>query len=797
MNENTILPIKQETQKILTMTQDMLETLISREEKNYNANIKTKTLSIKNLTSYRSTLKNELQKLKNLEYVIAVVGTMKSGKSMTINAIVGQEILPSREFPMTTLPTLITHIPNKTTPTLTIKKIAPFNRIKDEIKEKLQNDTSVISSLGEIKELGERIKNNEITFKQDYQGQEDISNFLKDINDLMRIAKELDINPPYAEYTDVDDLPRIEVEFYHLKKHNQEASNARLTLLDTPGPDEVKQSAELKVIFEQQLQRASAVTLVVDYTKMNNESDADVKEQVKSVADMLGKKHLFVLLNKFDQRKRKKDNEESSKEEAKRLITEEILKDKIKDENVFPISSKYAFYANLGLRELEHKQEIHSELSWVEEFGTTILGEDWEDDIDDVKRIEKKCNSYWEKSFFEKPLNNIISSIHNEASFMALDSPLSKMKSIHQELYNAFNIQENAYHKDIQELRETVISLESSVNILNNITNKVSEITKRKVEKSKQKLEDDITQALENISKDINKYFDEGLKSQKNKSKENIKNHTNNSKFNNFLNTKLWEGGLFGGTKDSKKKEEDFETLRKEGKVSFNCENEANQFVKEIIKSIENIIKEFYSHIEEEFNCNVKSLSTELNEFIEQELHQIIEEIKHKLGNNIEITLPSINIKSSIQDLNISDDNFIQKDNKPYEEVGDSWFSEFKNWLNNDWGKTTEYIDIFVIEKNEILITINKELEKNKTTLIFELDNLYKEKITSKIENEISILLKKLMEYQGEQSFVLEEYKQDGFDLKKKKLYINENKKIINKLSNRRETTIKQLEEYR
>ena len=46
-------------------------------------------------------LENERRKLENLDMVLAVVGTMKAGKSTTINAIVGAEVLPNRNRPMT------------------------------------------------------------------------------------------------------------------------------------------------------------------------------------------------------------------------------------------------------------------------------------------------------------------------------------------------------------------------------------------------------------------------------------------------------------------------------------------------------------------------------------------------------------------------------------------------------------------------------------------------------------------------------------------------------------------------
>ena len=58
--------------------------------------------------------------------VLAVVGTMKAGKSTTINAIVGREILPNRNRPMTALPTLIEHAPGQKNPFCTLKHASPF-----------------------------------------------------------------------------------------------------------------------------------------------------------------------------------------------------------------------------------------------------------------------------------------------------------------------------------------------------------------------------------------------------------------------------------------------------------------------------------------------------------------------------------------------------------------------------------------------------------------------------------------------------------------------------------------------
>ncbi len=83
-----------------------------------------------NIAERHAMLNNELRKISRLEMVLAIVGTMKAGKSTTINAIVGTEVLPNRNRPMTALPTLIRHTPGQKEPVLhffTCRANRPFN----------------------------------------------------------------------------------------------------------------------------------------------------------------------------------------------------------------------------------------------------------------------------------------------------------------------------------------------------------------------------------------------------------------------------------------------------------------------------------------------------------------------------------------------------------------------------------------------------------------------------------------------------------------------------------------------
>lgn len=71
--------------------------------------------------------------------VLAIVGTMKAGKSTTINAIVGTEVLPNRNRPMTALPTLIRHTPGQKEPVLHFSHVAPIDHLIQQLQQRLRD----------------------------------------------------------------------------------------------------------------------------------------------------------------------------------------------------------------------------------------------------------------------------------------------------------------------------------------------------------------------------------------------------------------------------------------------------------------------------------------------------------------------------------------------------------------------------------------------------------------------------------------------------------------------------------
>lgn len=94
-----------------------------------NENTRPQHVSGRDVEAQHGTLNNELRKITRLEMVLAIVGTMKAGKSTTINAIVGTEVLPNRNRPMTALPTLIRHTPGQKEPVLHFSHVAPIDTL--------------------------------------------------------------------------------------------------------------------------------------------------------------------------------------------------------------------------------------------------------------------------------------------------------------------------------------------------------------------------------------------------------------------------------------------------------------------------------------------------------------------------------------------------------------------------------------------------------------------------------------------------------------------------------------------
>ncbi|MDR2199439.1 MAG: dynamin family protein [Deltaproteobacteria bacterium] len=369
-------------------------------------------------------INNEIHLLKNSEIIFAVVGTMKAGKTTLINAIAGCHIMPVRNMPMTVIPTLVKH-------TLGNNE-AVLKSINVELVDNLKKSIVNLYKSGDYKKIF-----NSFFFEKDnlfidkilkfpaikpiYNGTNEICSFLTFYNDLVRIGILLNINFPFKMFTDIAEIPRIEVEFQNFKVNSD---NWKLTLLDIPGPNEAGFNTDLSELMNDLIKKASRILYVINYTEINSLADHAVREAVTNYAPDISDR-LRILVNHFDQ----KDNNSLSKEGLINFFKNKFKLSNGKNISIFPVSAKYAYLAKRALNEIEVKGSLDPDEEgndWVKDFAKTSFGVDWIYEIKDSSRILKTANRMWEKSGFPEFLNEITNASGNMA-LIALQSTFSKL----------------------------------------------------------------------------------------------------------------------------------------------------------------------------------------------------------------------------------------------------------------------------------------------------------------------------------------------------------------------------------
>lgn len=446
-------------------------------------------------------LDENLKKLENFEMVLAVVGTMKAGKSTTINAIVGREILPNRNRPMTALPTLIRHSPNMVRPIMTLQKTKPLQALVEKLGQVLNGDLKdrirkSIDADTNIQGLANKIKKGSLVLIERCEGEEAIFELLASLNDLVRLSKELEVNFPFAEYVSITDFPVIEVEFFHLRGMADSHSGGRLTLLDTPGFNEAGQSDKLMPMMKEQLSKASAVLAVLDYTQLKSNSEAELRQELETISESAGNR-MFALVNKFDQKNSNADGEEATRN----YVAKTLLDGKITIERIFPVSSSLGYLAKRAEFEMVKNGHLgwrHGDSkNWATDFAEKVFGDFWEDNICNSEKIKQGYQKLWERSLFDRPLTDVIQFSHQRAAYISLDAACSELKKNKDAISKMLKTREEGFNADIGQVKILVHNLGEDIENLNIL---------------REKAEDDIKNNISGIAKNISVEIIDALK---------------------------------------------------------------------------------------------------------------------------------------------------------------------------------------------------------------------------------------------------------------------------------------------
>lgn len=700
----------------ISMLSDIESEILSKESESKTDDSKSEgILTQETCKEFKQVLKGEVHKLQNFDVVLAVVGTMKAGKSTTINAIVGREILPNRNRPMTSLPTLICHNKEQKIPKLTFKS-QPINDFLVDVKNAIEA-YSIENPSPEIVELIQFILQDSL-FSDSYNGEKDIFDFLQRLNDLVRLSATINsiaddeiLKFPYDSYQNIDALPMIDVAF---KLQDDFETNGRFMLLDTAGPNESGHK-ELLGLLREQLKRSSAVMLVLDYTQLNSEAEESIKDEIEAIPT-IQKSRLFALVNKFDQKTANSDEAEATKKH----IFNNLLKDKIDFEHIYPISAQSAYLANRMYSALSNDniKPSYKEGFWTADFASKAYGqeadqEDYEEKS--IERLTKSAEKMSAKSGINAPLTDVILNMQKNAPYIAIQSALAGASDVFEKLHNFFNIRghfaekEKMTNEEILILEQSILDLQKQISLLESesycIKDGFSSIRKNILKKTKSKEEErDIPHK---ISIALNALFDEKIHT----SAEEAKKAEDTMKDN-------WGKPRKAKTikEDSTKQilTEEIKARTNKSTIVFSSKEQLDDFgeqVKNRVQAIGKAIKTDYNEILKESVSDATEITEKLHEECNRLLYNLQDEFNKEGIKNIILPNLNLEIKNNEQDVTNNftlDANYKEEMvNKDESGVKGSTKRFFGKIFGKDWGTHTVKLETYTVLKEDMTNKIN------------------------------------------------------------------------------------------
>ena len=598
MHEKNIALLCDEADRLLQLNINLLRQMVEEpdvlsDSKNENRLLFDKQKALKRIEE----LEGEQIKTARREMVLAVVGTMKAGKSTTINAIVGQEILPNRNRPMTSVPTLIRHVPGKTEPVLHLEHIQPVRNLLITLQEKLatpagQQVAQTLQQTGDTRELLD-ILTDDGWLKNEYHGEEEIFTGLASLNDLVRLAAAMGSEFPFDEYAEVQKLPVIDVEFSHLV--GMDECQGTLTLLDTPGPNEAGQP-QMEVMMRDQLQKASAVLAVMDYTQMNSKADEEVRKELNAIADVsVGR--LFVLVNKFDEKDRNGDGADAVCQKVPAMLNSDVLP----ASRVYPGSSRQAYLANRALHELRKNGTLPVDEAWVDDFVREAFGRMKKDYVcKDSELATEGATDLWEGSLIDQLITEVILSSHSRAAALAVDSAAAKLMQNAENISEYLSLRHQGLMQSIQSLQAHITSLLEDIREIADCQEQVTADVRMAMEEIDARTQELLTGVCTSLEEELNDYFRSGKRKEQQMLEENSAQPRERNAFAFFLD-------IFG-TGNQHDRMRDFDPDSPE--IKFSDRREALELMTQIESTVTSLHREAEAQFRPELEKIVSGIET-------------------------------------------------------------------------------------------------------------------------------------------------------------------------------------------
>lgn len=609
---------------------------------------------------FQQEVADAARNVEDLALRMAIVAPMKAGKSTIINAIVGQELLPSRNAAMTTLPTEIIFDAERREPILTLSPqiLTVFQETLLALKGKITalegQAREKIAQYPHLAQLLERIQVMVVgTIPGEIAGREAIVTTLADLNDIIRLCSVLD---PLADpLGSIMEIPRIYTPFWRSETSEQSNKLGNLVIIDTPGPNEAGENLRLTNVVYEELKKSSLVLIVLDFTQLKNEAAEQVKKDVQKVVKLRGIENLYVLVNKVDQRRAG----DMTSEQVREFVTAELGLDNV--ERVFEVAARWAFSAANFLLELQQNQDIElDEMQTARVLAPEVFGIDWEEELVEatVEDLQKKAQRLWKKSGFPPFLSSAIASLMERAAPKCIESALNIAHGRLVQLQEDVQFRSSAIAEDEEKLRLEVGAIEANLHHLELYRTRL-----REVDKIKAQLYQKLNEILESLKKEaqvrIEIFFSEAEYQQAGVKKVGMEF----GKLFNFLQSLEY---------------------KVTGKIYFDNLREAEEFTNLAVsypqQRAEGLLEAYREQIEKEIELSRQDLIGQLR----KETQFIIESARKRLNKtfNLDLSLPTPTLKPVDMDFVKPQ---IEKDTRSvdqgYETMKIIKHREWYNWL--------------------------------------------------------------------------------------------------------------------
>ena len=638
-------------------------------------------------------LEGEEDKVSRLEITLAVAGTVKAGKSTVVNAIIGTEALPNRARPMTALPTVIRHEPKRFEPGMTINNAAALNGLSNRIACKLRDEARLDAVRKEHKIDMEALIN-DLTegggagfdkkyFDKEYEGRDRVFEALGRINDLLRLGRHEAVGEALAieEYDDLDEMPALAVHFHCLADTAQQSGS--LALLDLPGFNEAQLSEHLTDVLEEQLEKASAILVVLDYTQPNTEASEELELLLDSVSGIM-QDRMFVLVNKFDQRQ----SRDPDAAQTKTHISADLMNGVVDPQHVFPVSAQRAYLASRAWDALNRNGVLPSadDEPWVMDFIDFFLqGDDTK--LKDLDEVERVVDLRWQQSGFQPLLDGVVVAAQQRAGELAIRSTLEKLKQFGNDIEHHLKLSAKSLTMDLENLENTISRMKENM--------EAAEEAKGNFDTRIDSTMGEIEAKIEKIMNEANKRIAADIKDIFNSEVEKIA-AANQEK-----------------QKDSKDWHEMMNRLRKDGKLEYDDKKHRDEAWSKIKKAYSSVAKQIVVDASSSIKTFTRRTYTELERELEDDLGDVLEAARRTLGDGgIEVKLRVPKFEAGVGS---SKPSAIRLPRSVETRVKKEWTKTSKFFASIDifdlgWGWSEEEVNVelYVIDRSKIIKSLDR-----------------------------------------------------------------------------------------